>query len=90
MTEVLWIAAGAAVIAGVLYLTGRPGPLRIARDDARDWLLLAYVLATLTEGATVLAAIGAGLWWLVLPAAWSLGVTQAWRAKALARIDGAG
>lgn len=33
------------------------------RDTARDWLMLGYVIAELTELAAAVAAISAGLMW---------------------------
>jgi hypothetical protein len=35
----------------------------VDKDTARDWLMLGYVIAELTELAALFAALGAGLMW---------------------------
>ena len=55
---------------------------------ARDWLMLAYVIAELTEIAVFLAAGAAGLFWLGSANAVLLCGTVALRRRALRRLDG--
>jgi hypothetical protein len=61
----------------------------VSRDEARDWLLLAYVVAYLTEGAALVAAWAAHRWSLPagLLCGFLIGCTKASRRAALRRLD---